>query len=84
LLTHIREIIKLTAIFVARNGKQFMTTIAQREVRNPQFDFLKPTHPYFAFFTRLVEQYTNILIPKNITDTLAQHVADKFSVTIII
>ncbi|KNE69294.1 hypothetical protein AMAG_13674 [Allomyces macrogynus ATCC 38327] len=50
------DVIKLTAQFVARNGRTFMTDLAQREARNPQFDFLKPSHPLFGFFTRLVEQ----------------------------
>ncbi|VDP10592.1 unnamed protein product [Soboliphyme baturini] len=34
-----------------------------REARNFQFDFLKPQHSNFAYFTKLVEQYTKILIP---------------------
>ncbi|KUF99727.1 Coiled-coil domain-containing protein 63 [Phytophthora nicotianae] len=35
--------------------------LATREQRNPQFDFLKPTHPLFAYFTALVESYTLVL-----------------------
>ncbi|KNE68785.1 hypothetical protein AMAG_13426 [Allomyces macrogynus ATCC 38327] len=57
------DVIKLTAQFVARNGRTFMTDLAQREARNPQFDFLKPSHPLFGFFTRLVEQYIKVLLP---------------------
>lgn len=58
-----RDIIKLTAQFVARNGRQFMVSLAQREARNYQFDFLRPNHSLFSYFSKLVEQYTKILVP---------------------
>ncbi|KAH9465207.1 hypothetical protein MJO28_006995 [Puccinia striiformis f. sp. tritici] len=58
------EIIKLTALFTARLGPKFVTDLGQRESRNYQFDFLRPSHSLFAFFNRLVEQYTSILIPQ--------------------
>lgn len=54
---------KLTAQFVARNGRQFLTQLMQKEQRNYQFDFLRPQHSLFNYFTKLVEQYTKILIP---------------------
>jgi splicing factor 3A subunit 1 len=57
------DIVKLTAQFVARNGRQFLTSLMSKEARNPQFDFLKPAHGLFNYFTKLVEQYTKILIP---------------------
>jgi splicing factor 3A subunit 1 len=34
--------------------------LAQREQRNPQFDFLKPTHLLFSYFTGLVDAYTKV------------------------
>lgn len=34
-----------------------------REQRNFQFDFLRPQHSLFQYFTKLLEQYTKILIP---------------------
>lgn len=34
-----------------------------REQRNYQFDFLRPQHSLFQYFTKLLEQYTKILIP---------------------
>ena len=55
------EIVKLTALHVARKGKSWMTTLAQREARNYQFDFLRPQHSLHQFFTRLVDQYTLLL-----------------------
>ncbi|XP_003743509.1 splicing factor 3A subunit 1 [Galendromus occidentalis] len=57
------DIVKLTAQFVARNGKNFQTNLMNREQRNFQFDFLRPQHSLFPYFRKLVEQYTKILIP---------------------
>ncbi|OON15798.1 surp module [Opisthorchis viverrini] len=66
------DIIKLTAQFVARNGRQFLTQLMNREQRNYQFDFLRAQHSMFGYFTKLVEQYTKILIPpKDIADKLS-------------
>lgn len=48
----------MTAQFVARNGRQFLTSLMNREARNYQFDFLRPQHSLFQYFTRLLEQYT--------------------------
>ena len=63
------EIIKLTAQYTAASGRQFLAGLAQREQKNPQFDFLKPTHVLFSYFTSLVDAYTKILAP---TAELAQ------------
>ena len=52
---------KLTAQFVARNGRSFLTNLMNREQRNFQFDFLRPQHSLFNYFTKLVEQYTKVL-----------------------
>ncbi|VDM37634.1 unnamed protein product [Toxocara canis] len=57
------DLIKLTALFVARNGRQFLTALMNRESRNYQFDFLKPQHSNFTYFTKLVEQYTKVIVP---------------------
>ena len=57
------DMVKLTAQFVARNGRQFLTSLMKLEARNYQFDFLRPQHSLFNYFTKLVEQYTKILIP---------------------
>ena len=59
------DIIKCTAQFVARNGETFLTELTKREMRNPQFEFLKPTHYLFTFFTSLVDAYTKILVPSD-------------------
>ncbi|XP_063931395.1 splicing factor 3A subunit 1-like [Zophobas morio] len=56
-------IVKLTAQSVAKNGRQFLMSLMQRESRNYLFDFLRPHHILFGYFTKLVEQYTKIFLP---------------------
>ncbi|ODM95504.1 Splicing factor 3A subunit 1 [Orchesella cincta] len=66
------DVVKLTAQFVARNGRQFLSSLMTREQRNYQFDFLRPQHSLFQYFTKLLEQYTKVLIPpKDIAKKLA-------------
>ena len=57
------DIIKLTAQYTVVNGREFLGGLAQREQRNPQFDFLKPTHLLFSYFTSLVDAYAKIIQP---------------------
>lgn len=76
------DVLRLTALFVARNGRQFMTALSQRESRNYQFDFLRPNHSLYSYFSRLVDQYTDLLKPdtaRNVGD-LKKNVEDKFHV----
>lgn len=76
-----RDIIKHTAQFVARNGSRFMSQLAQRESRNYQFDFLRPSHSLFNYFTSLVTQYTQLLVPpKDIKERLKKNVDSKYDV----
>ncbi|KAL2524697.1 putative splicing factor 3A subunit 1 [Abeliophyllum distichum] len=75
------DIIKLTAQFVARNGKSFLTGLTSREINNPQFHFLKPTHSMFMFFTSLADAYSKVLMPpKGFTDKLRNSIADMTTV----
>ncbi|KAL8738040.1 MAG: hypothetical protein Q9181_001108 [Wetmoreana brouardii] len=55
------DVVRLTALFVAKNGRSFMTTLSQKETRNYQFDFLRPQHSLYQFFSRLVDQYGLLL-----------------------
>eukprot|EP01137_Pigoraptor_chileana_P022034 Opistho-2@86475 len=57
------DIIKLTAQFVASRGRAFLTQLMAREQRNYQFDFLRPQHSHFQYFTRLVEQFSKVINP---------------------
>lgn len=83
------EIVKHTALFVAKRGKSFMTALSQREARNFQFDFLRPQHSLYQFFIRLVDQYTILLRTEGIDEQssskariaeLEQNVQDKYHV----
>ena len=56
----LRNIVKLTAMFVARNGAQFMDQLMMREQKNEMFDFLRKNHILFSYFIKLVEQYTKV------------------------
>lgn len=65
------DVIKLTALYVARNGNQMLKTLSHRESKNFQFDFLKPTHTLFPLFTHLVEQYKKAINPsQNLLDKI--------------
>lgn len=75
------DIIKLTAQFVARNGKSFLTGLTSREINNPQFHFLKPTHSMFMFFTSLADAYSKVLMPpKGLSEKLKKSVTDMTTV----
>jgi len=72
------DIVKLTAIFVARNGRSFLTQLMQKEAKNYQFDFLRPQHTLFQYFSKLVEQYNKVLIPsKNMRAKLKSDVKNQ-------
>ncbi|WZZ80320.1 hypothetical protein YC2023_100892 [Brassica napus] len=71
------EYIKLTAQFVARNGKSFLTGLQSRENNNPQFFFMKPTHSMFPLFTSLVDAYFDVLKPpEDLKEKLRKSAAD--------
>lgn len=74
------EVIKLTARYTAINGRDFLSGLAMREQRNPQFDFLKPTHMLFSYFTSFVDAYAKIIAPTDeIMNRLRKNV-DKMNV----
>ena len=85
------EVVRLTALFVARNGRQFMTSLSHREAGNPQFQFLIPNHTFHNFFQHMIDQYTILLkeggaggegtkAQKARTAELEANVADKYRV----
>ena len=55
------EVVKITALFVAKNGRSWMTQLSQREAGNFQFDFLRPQHSLNQYFLRLIDQYQLLL-----------------------
>lgn len=72
------DVIKLTAQFVARNGRSFLQEIANRESRNPLFNFLRPTHSLHGYFTSLADAYARVLIPPKVAiSRLEEDMADR-------
>lgn len=82
------DVIRLTALFVAKNGRQFMTQLAQRETGNPQFQFLIPNHTFHNFFQHTIGQYTILIraggmdgsggkLQQERTDELERNIQDK-------
>jgi splicing factor 3A subunit 1 len=68
---------KLTALFTARRGRNFLANLSAREGRNYQFDFLRPTHSLFGYFNRLVDQYATVLSPgKEVLEQLTERAQD--------
>lgn len=55
------DVVKLTALFVAKNGRTFQTTLSQKERENYQFQFLHQHHSLNPYFSRLVDQYSLLL-----------------------
>ena len=75
------EIIKLTAQFVTRNGQKFLSALIDRQSNNPQFDFLKPTHKLFTYFTSLLDSYSKSFVPKSeYINKLKKYSTDKSSI----
>lgn len=71
------DIMKLTALFTARRGRNFLATLSAREGRNYQFDFLRPNHSLFGYFNRMVEQYSKIISPpKEVREQLQKRNAE--------
>eukprot|EP00727_Mastigamoeba_balamuthi_P006416 m51a1_g2395 hypothetical protein (724) ;mRNA; r:739900-742571 len=75
------DIIKLTAQFTARNGYTFQIGLQNRESKNPQFDFLKPTDALHGYYNMLVEQYRKIILPpRGVADSIRAQYASPFAV----
>jgi splicing factor 3A subunit 1 len=55
------ERVRLAAQFTATGGRRFLAVLTAQEYRNPEFDFLRPSHAHFAFFTALVDAYARTL-----------------------
>ncbi|EGF77967.1 hypothetical protein BATDEDRAFT_35836 [Batrachochytrium dendrobatidis JAM81] len=75
------DIIKLTAQFSARNGRTFQTSLLQRESKNFQFDFMRPSHSLYGYYNRLVEQYAKVISPsESLIETLRTQVRHKLQI----
>jgi splicing factor 3A subunit 1 len=71
------DVVQLTAQHAATGGRRFLQALTGREYGNPAFDFLKPTHPLFSYFTALVDAYVRVLTPSQpVRELLARTAAD--------
>ncbi|KAJ1030360.1 hypothetical protein NDA16_001269 [Ustilago loliicola] len=57
------DILKLTALFTARKGRSFATSLLSRESKSYQFEFLRLSHSLFTYFNHLVKQYQKVISP---------------------
>ena len=72
------DILRLTALFVARHGNAFQRTISERESRNFQFDFLRPSHSLYPYFQQMVSEYHRVLLPpKDMLDQIRRMAEDR-------
>jgi splicing factor 3A subunit 1 len=72
------DILRLTALFIARHGNAFQRTVAERESRNYQFDFLRQNHSLYPYFQETVGQYHNVLLPpKGMLDQVRRLAEDR-------
>jgi len=76
------EVLKLTALYTARMGENWLKDLRNREAGNSQFDWLRANHSFFPYFRSLVEQY-NILLKDHDTvqvriDELQANIKDRF------
>lgn len=73
--------IKLTAQFVAQNGQMFLIALTEKEKKNPHFQFLKPTHQQFPYFTSLIDSYSRIInFSREDEEEIMKRLADKQAV----
>jgi splicing factor 3A subunit 1 len=49
-----QAIIQHTAQYAARNGRNFLLALSEREKNNPQFEFLRPSSKSHLYFTRIM------------------------------
>ncbi|KAI3386461.1 hypothetical protein SNEBB_006532 [Seison nebaliae] len=72
------DLIRLTARYVAQNGRQFLVNLVNRVQNNSDFDFLKSQHSLFPFFTKLVEQYIKIILcPKSLLKKFVEYTKNR-------
>ncbi|KAF2192487.1 splicing factor 3a [Zopfia rhizophila CBS 207.26] len=78
------EILKLTALYTAKNGQNWMRELSRREAGNFQFDFLRPQHSFHQFFKALIDQYKILLEEEKTVEAriaeLQHNIQDRFHV----
>lgn len=78
------EVLKLTALYTARVGENWLKELRNRQSGNFQFEFLRPNHSFFQFFRSLVDQYKILLEEEQTVEAriedLRQNVKNRFHV----
>lgn len=75
------DLIKTTALFVARNGKSFLNGLIEREKNNSQYDFLRANNLYFNYFSKLIDIYLKCLLPSDdILDKIKKYANNKSNI----
>lgn len=78
------EVMKLTALYTARVGENWLKELRNRESGNFQFEFLRANHSFFQFFRSLVEQYKILLEDEQTVQTriaeLQENIKNRFHV----
>lgn len=78
------EILRLTALYTARIGENWLKELRSRETGNFQFDFLRANHSFFAYFRSLVDQYKTLLEEDNKVEErieeLQHNIKDRFHI----
>lgn len=57
------DVLKLTALWAARQGPSFTARLMAREQHTYQFGFLHPAHPLCSYFHLVTEQYRRVMQP---------------------
>ena len=71
--------IKLTAEFTATGGRRFLASLTSKEFNNPEFDFLRPSHAHFSYYTALVDAFAKVLTPPSSVVSKVEALADDSS-----
>ena len=78
------EIVRLTALYTAKNGENWLKSLRNRESNTSQFEFLRPQHSFFQFFRTMVDQYKIILEEESTVeariDELQKNIENRFHV----
>ncbi|KAF1958861.1 hypothetical protein CC80DRAFT_533833 [Byssothecium circinans] len=78
------EVLKLTALYTARVGENWLKELRSRESGNSAFDFLRANHSFQSFFRALIDQY-KILLEEEATveariEELQRNIKNRFHV----
>lgn len=78
------DVLKMTALYTARVGENWLKELRNRESGNPQFEWLRPNHSFFQFFRSLVDQYKILLEEEQTVEArieeLQQNIKNRFHV----